>query len=205
MSFVLMAASHAVTIFKYFSSRRGYMILILGRFQPLHKGHMKVIKDAFDEDKHITIAIGSAQRSDDSHNPLSGEERKRMLEAALKAEQIKARIVLVPDIPCDSTYVRHVEEMIGCKPDKIITENTWTIELYRKEGYDVHVTPRYFGISATDIRRRMVTGEEWESMVPEHVAEMLKKSGFVTKLRKLHAEGSVDKSPFTHHQKKDKA
>jgi len=181
------------------------MILILGRFQPLHNGHLKVLKDAFMEDKEIVIAIGSSQRSDDSHNPFSGEERKLMLESSLKAERIRARIILVPDITCDDTYVSHVEKFIGGKPDKIITENTWTIDLYRRNGYDVHVTPRYFGISATEIRRRIIAGEAWEHMVPRQVAEMMNRSDSVTKLRKMHAEGSVDKSPFVHHHRKGPA
>jgi nicotinamide-nucleotide adenylyltransferase len=161
------------------------MILILGRFQPLHRGHMKVIGDAYAEDKALVIAIGSAQKSDESNNPFSGEERQAMLENALKAEKIRARLVLVPDIAADKTYVSHVERFIRGRPDRIITENTWTIALFRKEGYDVHITPRYFGISATEVRRRMACGERWTDMVPKEVADVIKRVKGIERVRNL--------------------
>jgi nicotinamide-nucleotide adenylyltransferase len=162
------------------------MILILGRFQPLHNGHMKVIEDALKEDKEIIIAIGSPGKSNQKANPFSGEERKEMIERTLKASNIPARIFFVPDRPSDEGYVEHVLEQIREKPDKIITENPWTIDLFTKAGYDVHITPRYFGISASEIRRRIAEGEEWESMVPKQISEAVKKIGGIDRIKGLN-------------------
>ena len=161
------------------------MILILGRFQPLHKGHMKVIEDAYREDKDLVIAIGSAQVKDRKENPFSAEERKLMLEKTLQADNIKAKIVLVPDIACDDTYVSHVKEFVGGKPDKIITENEWTIDLFKRAGYDVRITPRYFGISATDIREKMSRDEPWEDLVPPKTIEVLKEIKCIERIKKI--------------------
>ncbi|MBW2997321.1 nicotinamide-nucleotide adenylyltransferase [Candidatus Woesearchaeota archaeon] len=161
------------------------MILILGRFQPLHKGHLKVIEDAYKEDKDIVIAIGSAQVTDRKENPFSAEERKLMLEKTLEANNIKAKIILVPDIACDDTYVGHVEEFVGDKPDKIITENEWTIDLFKKAGYDVHITPRYFDISATDIRDKISKDEPWEDLVPTETLKVLKEINCVDRIKKI--------------------
>jgi nicotinamide-nucleotide adenylyltransferase len=162
------------------------MILILGRFQPLHNGHMKVIEDALKQDKDIVIAIGSPGKSNQKINPFSGEERKEMIEKTLNARKLPARIFFVPDRPSDEGYVEHVLEHIRAKPDKIITENPWTIDLFTKAGYDVHITPRYFGISATEIRRRMACGEDWESMVPEQISEAVKKICGIDRIKGIH-------------------
>jgi nicotinamide-nucleotide adenylyltransferase len=124
------------------------MILILGRFQPLHKGHLKVIEDAYKEDKDIVIAIGSAQVTDRKENG-------------------------------------HVEEFVGGKPDKIITENEWTIDLFKKAGYDVHITPRYFDISATDIRDKISKDEPWEDLVPTETLKVLKEINCVDRIKKI--------------------
>ena len=164
------------------------MILILGRFQPLHKGHMKVIKDVFEEDKDIVIAIGSAQRKNEKENPFGGDERKLMVEKTLKANNIPARVVLVPNLDSDKYYVAHVEEHVGGKPAKVITENPWTINLFTKAGYEVVVTDRHFELSATEIREKIAKGEKWEDLVPEQVAEFIKEIDGVVRIKKLYAD-----------------
>lgn len=149
------------------------MILILGRFQPLHKGHGKVIQEAYSEDKDLVIAIGSSQKKGDKRNPFGAEERKRMLKSFLISKGIKANTVLIPDIPSDERYVEHCNMYIGRKPDKVVTENEWTERLYREKGYPVEKTQRYYGISSTEIRKAMAEGREWRDKVPRAVVVVL--------------------------------
>ena len=149
------------------------MILILGRFQPLHKGHLKVILDAADRDKDIVIAIGSPQKSDEKDNPFSSLERRTMIEAVLKARKVSAKVLEIPDIEGDAGYVRHVEKIVGGRAATIITENPWTTKLFREAGYEVEVTPRYFGASATEVRRLMAHGGDWNEIVPEEVVKVI--------------------------------
>ncbi len=150
------------------------MILILGRFQPLHRGHLKAFQKAYDEDKDLVIAIGSSQLSDQEKNPFTAEEREEMINRVLKNKGIKAKIVLVPDIPCDENYVKYVESLVGRKADKVVTENPWTEKLFKEAGYEVKVTPRYFGISATKIRTAMAEGKQWAESVPQEVVDYIK-------------------------------
>jgi nicotinamide-nucleotide adenylyltransferase len=181
-----LAQAEAFSEFRTEQKIRGkYMILILGRFQPFHNGHLKVVKDAFEKDKSIVIAIGSSQKKDEKDNPFSDSERKEMIAGVLKSERILAKIVTVPDIPCDSTYVDHVAGFIGGRPKKVITENPWTVRLFKDAGIDVEVTPRYMGISATEIRKRIAEGAEWESMVPKDVVAFIRKIKGVDRIRKL--------------------
>jgi nicotinamide-nucleotide adenylyltransferase len=53
--------------------------LVIGRFQPLHLGHMDVIRKCADESDHLTIGIGSAQYSHTVDNPFSAGERYLMI------------------------------------------------------------------------------------------------------------------------------
>ncbi|MFH1064172.1 MAG: nicotinamide-nucleotide adenylyltransferase [Candidatus Woesearchaeota archaeon] len=162
------------------------MILILGRFQPLHKGHMKVIQDAYAEDKGLAIVIGSTDKENTKENPFSAEERKQMIEEALKAENITADIFLVPDINLDSEYVEHLEDNIGHRPEKIITENDDTIRLFKDAGYDIITTPRHFDISATEVRLRIAKGEEWRGFLPAPVIKILEEIDGVARIKRLY-------------------
>jgi len=54
--------------------------LFIGRFQPLHKGHIKLIQTVLDEGK--PVAIGLMDTDIDDSNPYTIEERKKMFAEA---------------------------------------------------------------------------------------------------------------------------
>jgi nicotinamide-nucleotide adenylyltransferase len=163
------------------------MILILGRFQPFHNGHLKVAREAFKEDSDIVIAIGSSQKHDEKDNPFSAQERRQMIGQTMEANNIPARIIEVPDITCDSTYADHVAKIAGAMPDKVMTENQWTIDLFSSKGCKVLKTPRYFDISSTDIREKIAQGSGWHDLVPPEVVNAIEENKGVERIRKLHS------------------
>ena len=86
--------------------------LVIGRFQPLHLGHMDVIRKCAEESDHLTIGIGSAQYSHTTENPFTAGERYLMIEETLKDEGIKNySIVPVEDLNRYSVWVSHVVSM----------------------------------------------------------------------------------------------
>jgi nicotinamide-nucleotide adenylyltransferase len=149
---------------------------------------MQVISDALKEDKDIIIAIGSAQRKDTKENPFDGEERKLMIEKTLAANNIPAKVFLVPNTDSDEGYVEHVEKHIGCRPNKIITENPWSIDLFSKAGYDVQVPERHFDISSTDIRENIVNNKDWTHMVPQEVADLIKEIDGIERIKRIFSD-----------------
>ena len=159
------------------------MILILGRFQPLHNGHMQAIKDASNHDPDLVIAIGSAGKSNEKLNPLSGEERKEMIENILRCEGIDGKVILIPNTDSDKYYVDHVEKQIGAKPDTLISENPWSIDLFTKAGYKIIVPDRHFELSSTDIRTRITNNERWEHLVPSKVADFMKSIDAIERIK----------------------
>lgn len=63
----------------------------IGRFQPMHNGHLNIIKDALNDKeaniKHLIILIGSSNKARDIKNPFTFEERKDLIENILDAYQ----------------------------------------------------------------------------------------------------------------------
>jgi nicotinamide-nucleotide adenylyltransferase len=147
---------------------------------------MKIIRDALKQDKEIVIAVGSASKKNEKNNPFSGEERKQMIEKTLAANQISAKVVLIPNIPSDQHYVDHVEEQIQCRPKKVITENPWSIDLFTRSGYEVQVTDRHFEISATDIRERIADDKPWQDLVPIEVVRFIEDIDGIKRIKELH-------------------
>ena len=70
--------------------------ILVGRFQPLHKGHVKAIQFARNNSDKLYIIVGSAEKSNQKRNPFSFEERKRMIELAINEKKLQDNISIVP-------------------------------------------------------------------------------------------------------------
>ncbi len=161
--------------------------LLIGRFQPFHKGHLEVIKAIAGESDYITIGIGSAQYSHTFENPFTAGERHLMISRALKGEGIE-RYFLVPiiDINRYAVWVAHVASLVP--PFKAVySNNPLTKRLFQEAGYEVRASP-LFNVevySGTEIRKRMLAGQEWRDLVPKAVAEVIDEIGGEVRIRDL--------------------
>lgn len=72
--------------------------LMVGRFQPLHEGHIKMIKTVLKCGQPVLVGVRDTEM--DENNPYTYEERKDMLEKEFNDE---IRIMSFPDI--DAIYV----------------------------------------------------------------------------------------------------
>jgi nicotinamide-nucleotide adenylyltransferase len=121
----------------------GHVGLMIGRFQPVHWGHVRLFEWARSDGSEIHVGIGSAQFGSTRENPFSAPERRRMLEAADAALGLKlAKIDEVPDIFDDEKWAAHVEQCCG-KFDVVYSNNEWTCGLFSKAGYEVRATPLF--------------------------------------------------------------
>jgi cytidyltransferase-like protein len=110
----------------------GQYAMFVGRWQPLHKGHQSLFKQAMDEGKNVLICIRDV--TPDEKNPFSATEVKFIIEQHYFSEVSlgKVKVMIIPDI---------------C-----------SIEFGRGVGYDIieRVPPQEIGeISATKIREEM--------------------------------------------------
>lgn len=78
--------------------------LFIGRWQPFHEGHKKLIQTVLDEGKNVCVAIRDTEISD--KNPYTAGERKNMITRAF-AGNSHVRVIIIPDIE-DVVYGRDV-------------------------------------------------------------------------------------------------
>ena len=161
--------------------------LYIGRFQPYHLGHHEVVKRIASEVDEIVIVIGSAQKSHELDNPFTAGERYLMISRSLRDDNVSNfYIVPVLDVNRNAIWVSHIESLIP-PVDVLYTSNPLIERLFKEKGYKVEV-PLLFNrkeFSGTEIRRRMLKGENWENLVPKAVVEVIKEIDGVRRLKDL--------------------
>ena len=173
-------------------SKNDLNALVIGRFQPFHKGHLEVIRAISKECDSVTIGIGSAQFSHTLDNPFTAGERHLMISRALKEEGLD-NYFLVPivDVNRYAVWVAHVVSLVP--PFKAIySNNPLTRRLFTEAGYEVRGAPLFNreAYSGTEIRRRMVTGEEWKHLVPKATVKVIEGIGGLERMNDLSSGAS---------------
>ncbi|MBC7089771.1 MAG: nicotinamide-nucleotide adenylyltransferase [Methanobacteriales archaeon] len=163
--------------------------LLVGRMQPFHNGHLEVIKRILGEVDELIICIGSAQLSHSLRDPFTAGERVMMVTKALSENSIPASryyVIPVQDIECNAVWVAHIE-MLTPPFDKVYSGNPLVQRLFQEAGYEVTAPPLYSRekYSGTSVREKMLTDSNWESLVPEAVAEVIKEINGVERLKHL--------------------
>lgn len=150
--------------------------LFVGRFQPLHLGHVKAIDYALGKSERLIIVVGSAEKSFEVRNPFSAGERIEMLYRVLRSKKFWDRVVTVtvPDVENHLLWVPLVRSMAP-HFDLVFSNDPLTIMLFREAGYRVEEVPLYRReeLMATEVRRRMASGEDWSKLVPKEVFEFI--------------------------------
>lgn len=161
--------------------------LFIGRFQPFHNGHLKIIQKASKEYNEIIVGIGSVQYGYTIDNPFTSDERKLMIEKSLEDIGIKNyKIVLIPDIHNPPKWVDHVLSIIS-DFDVVISNNDLTKRLFSEKGYVVKKTFLYDKnkYSGKVIRGRIKNDELWENLVPPEVCKIIKEVDGVNRIKQL--------------------
>lgn len=110
--------------------------LVVGRFQPLHRGHEKVVQAAIEDCVHVTVGIGSSQAKESVQNPFSYDERVRMVRAAF-GDQVE--VVALPDIHDPPNWVDHVLSITG-PVDRVFGNDDTTLNLFEDANIPVRRT-----------------------------------------------------------------
>lgn len=164
--------------------------LFVGRFQPVHLGHSMAIKKILDEEvEEVVIVIGSAQYSHETRNPFTAGERVYMVKLALQevgANLSKCYLIPVPDVDMHSCWVSVVLSYVP-KFDVVYTNDPLTRRLFIEAGYKVMSVPyiRREVYNATEVRRRMISNQNWQELLPRSVARYITEIGGVERLKSL--------------------
>jgi nicotinamide-nucleotide adenylyltransferase len=163
--------------------RRG---LYIGRFQPYHLGHHEILAGIAEEIDELVICIGSAQVSHELKDPFTGGERVLMVKLSIEELPIKSHVIPVMDVMRNSIWVAHVTSLTPGF-EVVYSNNPLNKRLFGEAGFEVRSTPLYRRevYSGTEIRRRIVSGEEWESLVPDAVVRVIEACDGVSRMRDL--------------------
>ncbi len=182
--------------------------LFVGRFQPFHKGHLAAVEHILQwcERKsgqvarpsgvpldtsgrpEIILGVGSAQESHTAKNPLTAGERHLLVAGAMAAAGVRDRcfITSIPDIHNHGLWVAHVESLVP--PFSVVfTNSRLDRRLFADRGY--YMLPEFFQdrdtFTASEVRRRILTDGDWESLVPPAVARGLRDLDAIERIRHL--------------------
>ena len=164
--------------------------LFVGRFQPFHKGHLEVIKKIVKEVDELVIIVGSSQYSHRLDNPFTAGERITMIRKALEEEKIQLSRTWIIPVPDVHQHALWVSQIVGYSPkfDVVYANEPLTRRLFIESGYRVESMPliKREVYLATEIRKRMLAGEDWKEFVPSSVAEFIKDIDGEIRLRDLN-------------------
>ena len=142
--------------------------VVIGRFQPFHKGHLNLIRKALSRGEKAVVLLGSASEERTAKNTWSVEERVTMIQACFSPAEL-ARLSFIPiqDCPTDDAWVAQVESLLT----PYVSQEKKSIGLigYLKDETSYYLTlfPNWSfvqtekfckGLSATDIRQAYFEG-----------------------------------------------
>jgi bifunctional NMN adenylyltransferase/nudix hydrolase len=142
-------------------------LVFIGRFQPLHIGHEKVIREALNKAKEVIIIVGSSFSARTFKNPYTFEERKTMIESVFPGENLK--VFPVSDYPFDDNkwvsvvqkivydnYTKY-SDFVGEKRIGLIGHSKDSSSYYLKifRGWGSVEVENYNSLNATDVRKTM--------------------------------------------------
>ncbi len=168
---------------------RGFYI---GRFQPFHDGHRRMVEEIAAEVDELVLGIGSAGDSHTTRNPFTAGERVMMVTKAVANLPVTTYVVPIEDLDRNSVWVSHVQSM-SPRFDVAYSNNPLVIRLFEEAGVEVRSSPMFRRdvLEGTELRDRMIRGESWESLVPAAVADVIAEIDGVERLRRI-AETDTD-------------
>ncbi|DAC11686.1 MAG TPA: adenylyltransferase/cytidyltransferase family protein [Candidatus Poseidoniaceae archaeon] len=120
--------------------------VVLGRFQPFHRGHAGLVEAALGHAglDDVMIAIGSSASEPSMQNPWSADEREAMIwawaaSACSEEEQHRLKVCHVPDINDPPAWVEHATSIHG--EGTLLTSDEGTAALYEASGWSVVRAP----------------------------------------------------------------
>ncbi|MFB6266372.1 MAG: nicotinamide-nucleotide adenylyltransferase [Halodesulfurarchaeum sp.] len=162
---------------------RGFYI---GRFQPYHDGHHRVIDQIAAEVEELVVGIGSADQSHTMRNPFTAGERIMMITRCLTEFDLVTYVVPIEDINRNSVWVSHVTSM-SPRFDVAYSNNPLVIQLFREAGIEVRQSPMFERdvLKGSKIREKMLRDEDWESLLPAPAVETVEEIDGIERLQRV--------------------
>jgi nicotinamide-nucleotide adenylyltransferase len=162
--------------------------LMIGRFQPFHKGHLSLVEEILSECEELVVAIGSPEANFSFDDPFTSGERITMIHESLKNHGLsisKCYVLPVPNSANNYIWFAQMKSMVP-KITTIYSGNEF-VRLLLPE--DIRVKSPTFVkdkiFNGTRIRNLMARNEKWEGLVPSPVAIFIWEIDGISRLKQL--------------------
>lgn len=159
---------------------------LIGRFQPFHSGHRRLVEHIAADVDELVVCIGSADASHTRRNPFTAGERVMMVRKTLEQYDITDYVVPIEDMDRNSVWVSHVQSMAP-EFDVAYSNNPLVVRLFSESGIEVKQTEMFDreALKGSEIREQMLTGGDWRQYVPEPVQSVIGEIDGVARLREI--------------------
>lgn len=144
------------------------LALYVGRFQPLHLGHISAIETALKICDRVLVVIGSAQESCTTRNPFDIQTRIGLIQEIFGDRVIVKPLVDMTDesdicVEWGKYLMDFVKRTVGKAPDVMVYGDEeikgWFTKEEMKDTMRVVLPRQRIDISATDIRGFLLNGD----------------------------------------------
>ena len=160
--------------------------IFIGRFQPYHNGHQRMVKKIADDGDvdELVLGIGSADASHTSNDPFTAGERIMMITKSLVDFELVTYAVPIEDLDRNAVWVSHVQSM---SPDFEVaySNNPLVIQLFTEAGVEVRQSPMFNRrvLEGTEVRERMIADGNWQELVPQAVVDVVEEIGGIERIQ----------------------
>jgi bifunctional NMN adenylyltransferase/nudix hydrolase len=158
--------------------------VVIGRFQPLHNEHIKLLQKAQNTAHNLIVLLGSATSARTAKNPFTADERRAMIWQAIKDRPLQngASILNLRDFYySDNLWAAEVQRLvysIASPSDKICVvgggkDDTYYLRMFPQWGLESYqITSE---LNATQIRDRMFLKTDTANVgAPLHVQTFMR-------------------------------
>lgn len=88
--------------------------IYIGRFEPIHNGHMALLRYALAHAHRVVVVLGSAGQARSPKNPFTWQERETMLRSALpEPDRARLHALPMPDFNDEAAWVAAVRQGVA--------------------------------------------------------------------------------------------
>jgi len=163
--------------------------LMIGRFQPFHKGHLYAVRYILERHNFLYIGVGSAFESHTLRNPFTFAERLKMIILAMEEAGIEPSryiVIPIPDADYHMLWISIVKMLIP-DFDVVYSNDPLTRRLFIEAGYKVYDIPLHNRkvYSGEEFRKRVLMGRSWRDLLPLSVAKYIDEKSLTNRIREL--------------------
>lgn len=113
--------------------------VFIGRFNPIHNGHVHVIRTALEQVETLILLVGSSNRARSPRNPFTYIDREHMLRTIFRHEIAEGRIEIrpLPDrMYNDDAWTQQVQQIVWSVVDQRVNPNQH-VTLHGKKDFHI--------------------------------------------------------------------